>query len=170
MEMLEGEEKMDHDQYPEAFSDSEEEKDDYTIRKTDSIIVAATAVADHSNLEVYIYEHEKANLYVHHEIILGSYPLCIEWLPQYQGEKSNLMVVGTFLPEIEIWNLDSENCEPIQVLGDLEASEAYKNHKTLSTKKNKKKKQDQSTMSSNSNEIPQNTHTDAIMSLSVNPF
>ena len=80
------------------------------------------------------------------------------------------MVVGTFLPEIEIWNLDSENCEPITVLGDLEASEAYKNHKTLSSKKNKKKKQDQSTMSSNSNDIPQNTHTDAIMSLSVNPF
>ena len=67
--------------YPEAFSDSEEEKEDYTIRKTDSIIVAATAENDHSNLEVYIYEHEFSNLYVHHEIILGSYPLCIEWLP-----------------------------------------------------------------------------------------
>lgn len=67
--------------YPDAFSDSEEEKEDYTIRKTDSIIVAATAENDHSNLEVYIYEHEHGNLYVHHEIILGSYPLCIEWLP-----------------------------------------------------------------------------------------
>lgn len=110
-------------EYPEAFSDSEEEKEDYTIRKTDSIIVAATAVSDHSNLEVYIYEHEKSNLYVHHEIILGSYPLCIEWLPSFQGQKSNLIVVGTFLPEIEIWNLDSENCEPICVLGDLETSE-----------------------------------------------
>ena len=63
--------------YPEPFSDSEEEKEDYTIRKTDSIIVAATADNDHSNLEVYIYEHEKANLYVHHEIILASYPLCL---------------------------------------------------------------------------------------------
>jgi periodic tryptophan protein 1 len=67
--------------YPEYFSDSEEEKEDYTIRKTDSIIVAATVEYDHSNLEIYIYEHDKANLYVHHEIILSSYPLCIEWLP-----------------------------------------------------------------------------------------
>jgi periodic tryptophan protein 1 len=70
-------------EHPEAFEESEEEKDDYTIRKTDSIIVAATAENDHSNLEVYIYEHENANLYVHHEIILGSYPLCIEWLPHF---------------------------------------------------------------------------------------
>ena len=38
-------------EHPDAFDDSEEEKDDYTIRKTDSIIVAATAENDHSNLE-----------------------------------------------------------------------------------------------------------------------
>jgi len=74
---------MEADEYPEAFSDSEEEKDDYTIRKTDSIIVAATAENDHSNLEIYVYEHEHSNLYVHHEIILGSYPLCIEWLSYF---------------------------------------------------------------------------------------
>lgn len=94
--------------YPEEFSDSEEEKEDYTIRKTDSIIVAATAQNDHSNLEVYIYEHNNSNLYVHHEIILQSYPLCLEWIPQFQGQKANLMVVGSFLPEIEIYNLDSD--------------------------------------------------------------
>lgn len=70
--------------YPDAFSDSSDEKDDFTIRKTDSIIVAATAENDHSNLEVYVYEHDCANLYVHHEIILSSYPLCIEWLPELQ--------------------------------------------------------------------------------------
>lgn len=69
--------------YPDDFSDSSEEKEDYTIRKTDCIIVAATAENDHSNLEVYIYEHEHSNIYVHHEIILGSYPLCIEWLPSW---------------------------------------------------------------------------------------
>mmetsp|Transcript_19724 Transcript_19724/g.14174 ORF Transcript_19724/g.14174 Transcript_19724/m.14174 type:complete len:112 (+) Transcript_19724:274-609(+) len=45
------------DNYPEEFSDSEEEKDDYSIRKSDAIIVTATAESDHSNLEVYIYEH-----------------------------------------------------------------------------------------------------------------
>lgn len=112
--------------YPDEFSESSEEKEDFTIRKTDSIIVAATAENDHSNLEVYIYEHEHSNLYVHHEIILGSYPLCIEWLSAWQGQKSNLMIVGTFLPEIELWNLDSENCEPVAVLGSYDAEKQSK--------------------------------------------
>jgi len=76
--------KADHAQYPDAFSDSEDEKDDFTIRKSDALIVAATADNDHSNLEIYVYEHEKANMYVHHEIILSSYPLCLEWLPRWQ--------------------------------------------------------------------------------------
>lgn len=98
MENEDGEEVNNRDQYPDAFSDSEDEKEDFTIKKTDSIIVAATADNDHSNLEVYIYEHEKANLFVHHEIILGAYPLCLEWLPRWQEEKANMIIVGTFLP------------------------------------------------------------------------
>lgn len=73
------------DNYPSDFEDSEEEKEDYTIRKSDSLIVAATAEDEHSNLEVYIYDHKTSDLYVHHEIILSSYPLCMEWLPTYRG-------------------------------------------------------------------------------------
>jgi len=69
-----------NDEYPDEFSDSEEEKDDYTIRKSDSLIVAATAEDDFSNLEVYVYDHKTQDLYVHHEIILGAMPLCLEWL------------------------------------------------------------------------------------------
>ena len=105
------------DNNPDEFSDSDDEKEDFTIRKTDSLIVAATVENDHSNLEVYIYDHKNSDLYVHHEIILGAYPLCLEWLYQWQGVKSNHVIVGTFLPEIEIWNLDSEDCEPTAVLG-----------------------------------------------------
>lgn len=126
--------------YPDEFSDSEEEKEDYTIRKSDALIVAATAQNDHSNLEVYIYEHEKGNLYVHHEVILGAYPLCLEWIPKWQEQKANVIAVGTFLPEIEIWNLDSESCDPIAVLGDLQTSEDAKSSLSV-VKKYKNKPQ-----------------------------
>jgi len=71
------------EQMPDDFSDSEEEKDDQMIRKTDSLLVAATAENDHSNLEVYIYDHKTSDLYVHHEVMLGAYPLCMEWLPEW---------------------------------------------------------------------------------------
>ena len=100
------------DDHPSHYSDSSDEKEDYTIRKSDSLIVAATAENDHSSLEVYLYDHKSSDLYVHHEILLGSYPLCIEWLSSWQQQKTNHIVVGTFLPEIEIWNLDSEAVEP----------------------------------------------------------
>lgn len=150
------------DEYPDEFSDSEEEKEDYTIRKTDSLIVAATAESDHSNLEVYIYEHDKGNMYVHHEVILGAYPLCLEWIPAWQGSKANLMAVGTFLPEIEIWNLDSEGCDPLTILGSVDLSEQAKQSSASVAKKYKKKDVNLA--------YSDQTHTDAVMSLSLNPF
>jgi periodic tryptophan protein 1 len=70
------------------------------------------------------------------------------------------MIVGTFLPEIEIWNLDSEDCAPIAVLGDFNESE---NAKKSVVKKFKNKKEQETTFS----EV---THTDAIMCLSLNPY
>ncbi len=77
--------KATRDNYPNVLEDSEEEKEDYTIRKSDALIVAATAENDHSNLEVYVYDHKTSDLYVHHEIILSSYPLCLEWLGRLGG-------------------------------------------------------------------------------------
>lgn len=112
--------KGNRDDYPEELEDSEEEKEDYTIRKSDALIVAATAEDEHSNLEVYIYDHKTSDLYVHHEIILSSYPLCMEWLHTYRGERSNMVIVGTFLPEIEIWDLNKEDPEPLYTLGSIE--------------------------------------------------
>jgi len=114
--------------------------------------VSATAEGDHSNLEVYIYDHKTSDLYVHHEIMLGAYPLCLEWLPELQKSKTNHVVVGTFLPEIEIWNLDSEAVEPSAVLGNIEESVNY----------NEGKLKSQSLESLN-------THTQAVMCLSLNP-
>jgi len=56
------------------------------------------------------------------------------------------------LPEIEIWNLDSENCEPTAVLGDLKKSEESKANAG----------------SKGFEDV--GTHTDAIMCLSLNPI
>ena len=80
-EERDGQKRDRRDNFPQVLDDSEEEKEDYTIRKSDALIVAATAENDHSSLEVYVYDHKNSNLYVHHEIILSSYPLCLEWLP-----------------------------------------------------------------------------------------
>ena len=76
-------------------------------------------------------------------------------------KKANLIAVGTFLPEIEIWNLDSESCDPVAVLGSIDLSEKAKANTVVS--KYKKNKAPPVAFS-------EDTHTDAIMSLSLNPF
>ncbi len=81
--------------------------------------MTATAENDFSNLEVYIYDETSSDLYVHHDIMLSAYPLCIEWLSHYDDKKCNLAIVGTFMPDIEVWNLDlQESIEPVCVLGN----------------------------------------------------
>lgn len=151
------------DNYPSDLEDSEEEKEDYTIRKTDSLIVAATAEDEHSNLEVYIYDHKTSDLYVHHEIILSSYPLCLEWLHHYQGQRTNMVIVGTFQPEIEIWDLNKEDCEPLYTLGGLSSDDT-------GAGKKKKKKAIKSISKPSQPSQSETSHTDAVMTLSLNPF
>ncbi len=76
-------------------------------------------------MEVYVYEQEKNNLFVHHEIMLSSFPLDICWLRVSLGslsspdpQKGNYAIVSSFLPSIEIWDLDLvEALEPAMTLG-----------------------------------------------------
>lgn len=138
---------------------SADEQEDYTIHPTDNLILCATAQNDISNLEVYVYDEAKQNLFVHHDILLSSYPLCLEWLTldEEKGIKANFAVVGSFLPDIEIWNLDSINAlEPELILGDpdrkVDNKEFYKKSKKVV----------------NPNETKY--HTDAVLGLSLNPF
>jgi len=54
--------------------------DDLIIRDTDNILLVTKTEDDLSYLEVYVYEEEEDNLYVHHDLMLPSFPLCVEWV------------------------------------------------------------------------------------------
>lgn len=68
-----------------------------------------------------MYEKEKNNVYVHHEIMLNSFPLCLEWInydPSEADKQGSFLAVGTFMPQIEIWNLDiMDTVQPAFILG-----------------------------------------------------
>ena len=104
---------------PDHFDDiSDEEQDDFTIHPTDSLIVCGTAQDDFSNLEIYIYDENTLDLFVHHDIALSSFPLSLEWIPFKNNLKCNYALVGSFTPGIEIWNLDiMDAIEPEIILG-----------------------------------------------------
>ncbi|KAJ3096689.1 hypothetical protein HDU97_005650 [Phlyctochytrium planicorne] len=139
--------------------DEQEELEEMMIAPTDSLILAAKTEDDISHVEVYLYEESENNLFVHHDIMLPSFPLCIEWLDFHVGKKKgtegtgNYVAIGTFDPEIEIWDLDVvDSAYPEVILGGGPPGEALGKGK----KKRKAKKP-----------TPDH-HVDAVMCLSWN--
>eukprot|EP00003_Mantamonas_plastica_P011042 TRINITY_DN2060_c0_g1_i1.p1 TRINITY_DN2060_c0_g1~~TRINITY_DN2060_c0_g1_i1.p1 ORF type:complete len:344 (-),score=131.14 TRINITY_DN2060_c0_g1_i1:289-1320(-) len=128
------------------------------IRDNECMLLTARSEDDVSLLEVQIYNEEDAHMYVHHEILLPEFPLSVAWMdynphPEYAGNTGNFVAIGTFLPHIEIWDLDVVDAlEPVLVLaGDEERP-------TFGEKKRKKKKK----------VTAHGGHADAVMGLSWN--
>lgn len=131
-----------------------DESDEEALRilDTDTLLVAAKTQDNVSYLEVYVLEAgEDQNLYVHHDLMLPAFPLCTEWLQCGGGGSGNFVAVGSFEPEIEIWNLDLlDAVYPHCILGERSSSQLKKAMKQKSEK------------------ICDDRHVDAVMSLSWN--
>jgi periodic tryptophan protein 1 len=58
-----------------------------------------------------VYNEDEGALYVHHDILLPSFPLCFEWLDyEPNAPKGNYCAIGSMSPVIEVWDLDIINC------------------------------------------------------------
>jgi len=126
--------------------DDDSDDDDYKIHATDGILLATRkGEDDFSHLQVYVYEEKEGNMFEHHDIILGAYPLAVEWIGASLGSGGgrNFAAVATFEPGIEIWDLDTiDVAAPLSVLGgeDEEATMAAFEAAKGATGKKKKKK------------------------------
>ncbi|KAK6517429.1 hypothetical protein TWF281_004086 [Arthrobotrys megalospora] len=143
----------------------DDEREELQILPSDNLLLAGRFEDDLAHLEVYVYEDDSDNLYVHHDLMLPAIPLCIEWLDlpvkttPSPTTKGNFAAIGTTDPEIEIWNLDTvDSLFPDAILGAPESSTSTPSSKSASKKKKKKKsKQPVSTH-----------HIDSILSLAAN--
>jgi len=127
---------------PDAELD-EEEREELQILPTDNLLLVGKVEDEIAHLEIYVYEDEADNLYVHHDIMLPAIPLCLEWLdvPVNPGStiaadaRGNFVAIGTTDPDIEIWDLDTvDSMFPNAILG------AGGDEKARKKKKKKKKK------------------------------
>eukprot|EP00927_Polykrikos_kofoidii_P024533 TRINITY_DN22295_c0_g1_i1.p1 TRINITY_DN22295_c0_g1~~TRINITY_DN22295_c0_g1_i1.p1 ORF type:complete len:462 (-),score=98.22 TRINITY_DN22295_c0_g1_i1:110-1495(-) len=101
-------------------ADSESDSDgDNEIGPNDQVFIAASCEEDCCNLEMYVYDESEAGMYVHHEIMLGAYPLCLEWLSSTaKTAEGSFAALGLIDHSIQIWDLDSlDPVEPVQLLG-----------------------------------------------------
>ncbi|KAF9519677.1 hypothetical protein BS47DRAFT_1374991 [Hydnum rufescens UP504] len=156
------------DPYITLKDDDDEEREELEILPTDNLLVVAKTEDDISQLEIYVYDESQDNLYVHHDLMLPSFPLCLEWLdyaPSVTAESStktgNYIAVGTFDPEIEIWSLDTiDGLYPDGILGRPDKSREHV-PTPLGTGKKKRKKE-------KARKANAEYHVDAVLGLSWN--
>ncbi len=151
--------------------EEDEEREELQVLATDNMVVAAKVEDEVAHLEIYVYEDEADNLYVHHDIMLPAIPLCVEWLdlPVGKGKTDtksvgNYVAVGTFDPDIELWDLDTiDSMYPNAILGQGSLEEDPSRTDPDSEQKKKKKKKRKA-----SKKVNDSYHVDAVLSLAAN--
>ncbi|KAG5962491.1 hypothetical protein E4U13_006466 [Claviceps humidiphila] len=146
--------------------DDDDEQQDLQILATDNLILSAKIEDELAHLEVYVFEDDGDNLYVHHDIMLPAIPLALEWIDMPASNssandndsKGNFVAVGTMDPDIEIWDLDTIDCMyPNAILG--QGGNNAGEDTTVKKKKGKKGKKAKANDS---------YHVDAVLSLAAN--
>jgi len=149
--------------------DDNSDVDDTNLKPDDAMIIIAKTEEDFAALEVMVYEEKTGNLFVHHDIPLPSYPLCLSHgTVNSEGSAGNYVAVGTFDTGIEVWNADVLNVlEPSMVLGGEDTSEADAQwQRSISGSKGAGGRARPSMNSRNG--LRKGSHTDAVMALSWN--
>lgn len=100
--------------------DEDSENEDDIIKADDNLVLIGHVEGDASILEVFVYNEREGSFYCHHDMLLPSFPLCIEWLNYDSADPKpgNLCAIGNMTPIIQVWDLDLIDClEPAYKLG-----------------------------------------------------
>ena len=144
----------------------DEEREELQILATDNLLLAAKVEDEVAHLEVFVYEDDADNLYVHHDVMLPAVPLCVEWVDVPVGKDAgkrpngNFVAVGTMAPEIEVWDLDVvDSMYPNAILGQAPEATVDTHGDAKANKKKKSKKKPKAN---------DEYHVDAVLALAAN--
>ncbi|KAH9972895.1 WD40-repeat-containing domain protein [Lactifluus volemus] len=105
--------------------DDELEREENEILPTDNMLVTAIVEQNVPQLHFFVYDESTEHLGPHHDLLLSSMPLCLEWLDypvsstgrsnddametgdgSSSSQFGNYIAIGTMDPEIEIFSVD----------------------------------------------------------------
>jgi periodic tryptophan protein 1 len=150
---------------PDEEDDSDLDEDNM-IRPSDAIILACHTEEDAHTLDVYVYDDNEGTLFVHHDLMLNAFPLCVTWMDTAtkDGAVGNFAAIGTMDTEIEVWDLDCiDRMTPAAVLGGIDKSGGSGGAGGSQGKKKKKKNKDKPNLKADS-------HRDAVLGMSWHPL
>ena len=145
---------------------------------TDNILVTAIVEQNVPQLHFFVYDESTEYLGPHHDLLLSSMPLCLEWLDypissaasamdtgddlaHSPSQFGNYIAMGTMDPEIEIFSVDLlESVYPDLVLGNPKETAAHVPEPAGTGKKKRKKAKHRA--------VSEKYHVDAVLSLSWN--
>lgn len=96
--------------------DNEEDLEDLAVLPTDQILLSCKTEDGLSYLEFYIYEESDDNLYVHHDILLPSFPLSLCWI----YAKSSDVLIPKYLEGKDVLESEANLCKNLVAVGMLE--------------------------------------------------
>lgn len=85
--------------------------EDDEIRTDDFLLMVGKYGEEIPTLEIHLFDEKEETMFVHHELMLPSFPLAIRWMdyePQ-TGKDGSFAAVSSMRSEIEIWNLNVED-------------------------------------------------------------
>jgi periodic tryptophan protein 1 len=95
------------------------EGDDEQVRSTDLLLMVGKTGDVVPMVDILLFDAQEESVYVHHELMIPSFPLCIKWLDfePRTGATGSFAAVAGFEPQIEIWNLNiAEPTHPAAIL------------------------------------------------------
>lgn len=87
-------------------SDADSDKLDEILKQDDNLVLVGNVKKNECTLEIYVYNGNDHDFYIHHDIVLKHPPLCLEWF----GSMGNFCALGSMSPMIEVWDLDLIGC------------------------------------------------------------
>ncbi|KAI0303674.1 WD40-repeat-containing domain protein [Multifurca ochricompacta] len=164
--------------------DNELEREENEVLPTDNVLITAIVEQNLPQLHFFVYDEVTEYMGPHHDLLLSSMPLCLEWLdyPISSTTSSNVdsmdtgdgdgsvpspsqfgnyIAIGTMDPEIEIFSVDLlDSVYPDLVLGNPKETAAHVPEPAGTGKKKRKKTRHRA--------ASEKYHVDAVLSLSWN--